>query len=214
MSKFSSFFKRLRALDREPSLAPFIFALILLALLAYVLPWLHNPGQALTLGGYDLAEWLSLHPGVRFQSPPYLASGLIRLHLVLFAGLIVLWLPRRLWPVTLICVALLVIAQLPPPEFVSQSGDVNYQQQFGLSVITLVFCGILAFLKWRTLATLIIAAVGIVISIWGLIQAREFMQVFSLPAWVGIGAPLLALVYLAMIGFIANRLRAQNEGGA
>lgn len=214
MSKFNSFFKQLRALDRDSRLAPFFFTLILVALVAYVLPWLQNPGQALTLGGYDLAEWLSLHPGVRFQSPPLLASALIRLHLALFAALIALWIPRRLWPVILSCVVLLVIAQLPPPEFVSQSSDMNYQQQLGLSIATLILCGVLVFFNWRTLATLIIAAVGMVISIWGLVQAREFMQVFALPAWVGVGAPLLAVIYLAMIGLIAYQLRVRNDAGA
>jgi hypothetical protein len=211
MSRFNSFFKQLRALDRDSSLVPVFFALILVALLAYVLPWLQNPGQALTLGGYDLAEWLSLHPGVRGQSPPYLASALIRLHLVLFAALITLWIPRRLWPVTMLSVLLLVIAQLPPPEFVSQSDDMNYQQQLGLAVTTLIVCGVFAFLNGRTLATLIIAAVGVIASMWGLSQAREFMQVFALPAWVGVGAPLLALIYLVMIGLIVNQIRVHND---
>lgn len=214
MSRFNNFFKQLRVLDRESGLAPVFFALILIALLAYVLPWLHNPGQALTLGGYDLAEWLSLHPGVRGQSPEYLASALIRFHLVLFAALITLWIPRRLWPVTLICVVLLVIAQLPPPEFVSQFDDKNYRQQFGLAVFTLIACGVFAVLNWRTLPTLIIAIIGIGLTLWGLSQARDFMHVFDLPAWTGVGAPLLSLIYLAMIGLIALGLRAQNDGGA
>jgi len=68
---------------------------LILAFFAYLLPWLHNPGQALTLGSYDLAEWLSLHPGVRAQTPPMLASLLLRLHLVILAGLIAVWIPRR-----------------------------------------------------------------------------------------------------------------------
>lgn len=208
MSRFNSFFTRLRALDRDSSVAPFFYAFILLALFAYVLPWINNPGQALTLGGYDLAEWLSLHAGVRFQSPPMLASGLIRLHLVLFTGLIVLWMPRRLWPMTLVCVVLLVIAQLPPPEFVSQSSDMNYRQQLGLAVFTLIVSGGLALWNRRTLATLILAVIGIVLCLWGMIQARRFMQDFHLPAWIGIGAPLLVLVYLSMIGLIAVQVRS------
>jgi len=205
MSRFNNSLKRLQALDRESSLAPLFYAFSLLGLLAYVLPWVHNPGQALTLGAYDLAEWLSLHPGVRFQSPPLLASALIRLHLVLLSGLIVLWMPRRLWVWTLGFVVLLVLAQLPPAEFVSQREDMNYQQQLGLAVLTLILCGGLAVWSRRTLATLMLGVVGIGVCVWGVIQAREFMQVFHLPAWMGLGAPLLMLVYLAMIGVIWGR---------
>ena len=210
MSRFNSFFNQLRALDRQSGLVPLFLAFILLAVLAYVLPWVHNSGQALTLGGYDLAEWLSLHPGVRFQSPPLLASAIIRVHLALFAGLIVLWMPRRLWVWTLILVGIFVIAQLPPPEFVTQRSDMNYQQQLGLAVFTLILCAGLAILRWRSLFTLILAVVGLGLSAWGLIQAREFMQVFSLPAWVGLGAPLLMLAYLAMIGLLIGRAQSQQ----
>ncbi|MBN8635251.1 MAG: hypothetical protein J0M07_07995 [Anaerolineae bacterium] len=54
----------------------------------YVLPWVINPGVSLTLGGYDLGEWTSLHEAVRGEQPPLLTSFLLRLPLALIAMLV------------------------------------------------------------------------------------------------------------------------------
>ena len=54
----------------------------------YVLPWVINPGVSLTLGGYDLGEWTSLHEAVRGEQPALLTSFLLRLPLALIAMLI------------------------------------------------------------------------------------------------------------------------------
>ncbi|MCU0513679.1 MAG: hypothetical protein MUE40_14060 [Anaerolineae bacterium] len=53
------------------------------ALLAYLLPWVVNPGAALTPGAYDLAEWVSLTPMARGQSPVLLTPLLLRLPLLI-----------------------------------------------------------------------------------------------------------------------------------
>ncbi len=62
--------------------------LIAVMLVCYALPWVINPGVSLTLGGYDLGEWASLHEAVRGEQPPLLTSFLLRLPLALVAVLI------------------------------------------------------------------------------------------------------------------------------
>jgi len=99
-------------------------------------------------------------------------------------------------------VGLLTLAQLPPPEFLAQRSDMNYQQQMGLAVLTPILCAALVIWNRRSLSTLILALIGVILCVWGVIQAQGFMRVFSLPAWIGLGAPLLAGVYLAMMGML------------
>ena len=58
---------------------------LLLALIAYSLPWVVGPGAALTLNAYDLAEWTSLHPAVRTAALPFaLTFGLRLLPLLVY----------------------------------------------------------------------------------------------------------------------------------
>ncbi len=61
---------------------------IAVMLVCYALPWVINPGVSLTLGGYDLGEWTSLHDAVRGEQLPLLTSFLLRLPLALVAVLI------------------------------------------------------------------------------------------------------------------------------
>src|SRR5258706_5695618 len=63
---------------------PFLF----IALLAYYLPWVYHKTAALTANGYDLAEWVSIHPAVRNGNPPLLAPFLLR---VVLSGLALLF---------------------------------------------------------------------------------------------------------------------------
>ncbi|MFN8529394.1 MAG: hypothetical protein U0670_12340 [Anaerolineae bacterium] len=55
-----------------------------LGLIGYFSAWVVNPGVALTLHAFDLAEWASLHPVVRAE-PMLITTLLLRLPLLCFA---------------------------------------------------------------------------------------------------------------------------------
>jgi hypothetical protein len=180
----------------------FLWGLILVALVGYSLPWLVNPGASLTFGGYDLAEWASLHPEVR-ATPILITSLLLRIQLALVALLVAFNIPypsRTLGTgVGLVFVISIIVGLLPPLEYFSvSSGDGNYQQQFGIAIITFVLVliaisGLLT--QHRKLVTLIIALAGIITGGIGLTQGYTLMQQFLLPVHIGPGGLLLMGVY-------------------
>jgi hypothetical protein len=165
-------------------------------LLAYILPWVVNPGAALTLGGYDLAEWISLHPGARAQTPMLFTSLLLRLPLVSLTWLIATHSSSRLtwnWWLSGVIAGLLVVAQLPPLEFVANPNDPNYQQQMALAGLSLVgvilgLSGILV--KWHLPIMLVSIIVGSISSVWGMSFAVGMMRDFRLTAETGVGVAL------------------------
>lgn len=174
-----------------PALAIF-WAWIALLLTSYCLPWVMNVGNGLTINAYDLAEWASLSPTVRAQPLLYTALFL-RLPLVMLTGFIALVAPPRfngLWLYHAAICFLLVMAQLPPLEFLNQLNDPNYQQQFALALVSSIIAVIglsgglqpIRFLLMvgMTLVTGITLAVG-----YG--QAIRVMQSLHLPAAIGVG---------------------------
>jgi hypothetical protein len=184
-------------------------------LLAYLLPWVINPGAALTMGGYDLAEWISLHPGARNQSPMLLASLLLRLPLVCVTWLISLQPPQfrftTAWWLRALLAVFLIVAQLPPLEFVTHLNDPNYQQQMALAALSLLgaLLGLSGLLfKWQALVMLICVVVGGISSIWGMSQAAGMMHDFRLPAEIGIGVVVYVGVCITWVGVM---LMGRNE---
>lgn len=197
-------------------------ALILAALLlaAYAAPWLSGGSAALTYGGYDLAEWVSLHPEVRGGNPALWAALLLRLPLTCIALLLAL-IPARAraqWSDVLRTagIILLTIAQLPPLEFFTiAQGDVNYQQQFMLALATFIL-GIGALFaplgKARAILILLVALAGLACSIGGISEANRLMQSFNIAAAIGYGAIATPALFLmaAVYGF-RRRTGKQTE---
>jgi hypothetical protein len=177
--------------NRNPG--PYLWILFALALVCYLIPWLVNPGMSLTLGGYDLAEWISL----RLPDRPMDSVMLLRLPPVLIAVMIALIASRKRfswqWWLGIVTVLFIAIALLPPFEFFLDSGlrgDVNYSQQFNLAVYALIggaigLSGL--FYRWRNylIAFLCIVTAGISLSGWS--QAQTIMQTFQLPVHIGAG---------------------------
>jgi hypothetical protein len=189
-----------------------------LALLFYVLPWVVNPGAGLTIGGYDLAEWISLSPMARTQSPALLTSFLLRLPLLALTWIIALHAPApafayRWWGYALVMM-LLVLVQIPPLEIAIQPDDINYRQQALLAGLSLVggMAGLSERLNRYCLQlTLLLAVVTGAAAVAGLLQAQDIMRQYKLPAETGIGAIGLAVVFVllaAVIGY--NRLNASR----
>ena len=136
-----------------------MIALIVMALCGYALPWIVVPSASLTLNGHDLAEWASLVPSQRATSPPLLAPLLLRLQplaLSLLLGGIAVGRRRTAMAAAAIC--LLAAAQLPPFEFVYDINNLNYRQQFGLAVFSLIGGLCLVPLQARRLALFVAAA--------------------------------------------------------
>lgn len=180
--------------------APSQYLLVSLALIAYCLPWLLNPGVSLSYGVYDLAEWTSLHPAVRESSPPLLLTLILRLPLIYVTAIVAFSqlpvLPRAAF------VTIIMVALLPPLEFFTQySGDPNYRQQFALSIVALLVGGIglSGFLvPWYPAIRIIGSAVVGVTAAWGLEQAYTLMTDYYLPVHIGLGG----LLFITLCGCI------------
>lgn len=191
---------------------------ILLALMAYVSPWVINPGAGLTVGAYDLAEWVSLSPAARAQSPALLTTFLLRLPLMSLTLLIALNAPRsaftyRRWLHTL-AVLPLCVAQLPPPEFLSQTDDINYRQQALLAggSLILAIIGLSGALhRYRLPVMVAVAGVSAVAVLAGLFQAQDILRQYKLPAETGFGGILLALLFALLAGAALYRLVKSNR---
>ena len=181
--------------------------LLAAAATAYVLPWVAAPSASMTLGAYDLAEWVSLHPSQRHTSPPLQASLLLRLQLVLLCLLFSAAsanAPRKLIPA--FCIVLLAIGQLPPPEFIKDLGNSNYRQQFALALTSLIAGLIILRVRQDLLQAILLLAtpaVGIITSLVGMSQAFGLTVSLLPAASTGLGAWLLIASYA---GCFASRL--------
>ena len=188
---------------------------IAFALVAYLLPWVVNTAGGLTLSAYDLAEWLSLHPATHPDRMPSLA---LRSQLLIIT-LLITWttgkplLTYSLW-LRLIALVLLIIAQLPPPEFLMWTGDLNQRQQAILAVISLTagiigLTGILQRLQYYLLVPVLV--IGIVMSVYALAQIIPRMREFGLQPQVGIGGLALVSIYSVLLIGVIHILRNANR---
>lgn len=189
--------------------------LMILALIAYAVPWVLNPSHALDLNAYDFAEWLSLHPAEQQTTPPLRHTLLLRGQLTILTLMVAISSPRPLltasWWLRLIIVSVMCVAQLPPLEFIRNLGDTNQQQQFILVVVSVMgsIIGMITPLhqiRWYVVAGL--ATTGILSLIIALPPALESMRAYQLPANAGIGSFMLAGVYIGIFLYSLNANRA------
>lgn len=179
-----------------------LLSLLLLGLLGYLLPWAVASSAPMTLNAFDLAEWTSLYPAQRHTDPPLLAPLLLRAQLVILTVIFALTASGRPGKaITAAAVLLLALAQLPPFEYVYDIANLNYQQQFGLALVSLIG-GLLATLarNWRLARILLIglAAVGIVSVYAGVSQAFDVLRQLQVIASVGLGPWLLIASYASI----------------
>ncbi len=181
--------------------------LIALALAACLLPWVVNPGAGLSLNPADLAEWTSLSPTVQAQSPTLLTTFLLRTPLLVVALLVGFATARfRGWAA--LGILLLATAQLPPFEFLADSGNANYRQQALMAGLT-AGLGLLAlFAVPRRLSlpgVFAVSAAGIIAAWLGMISALTEMRAFGLAAQPGDG---IVVYSAALVGAFAVALQA------
>ena len=182
-----------------------IYIVAALMVVLYLLPWVVNPAASLTPNGYELAEWMSLHPVVRGGNPPLLPSLLLRLPLVCVA-LLLAFTTRR--SVIAAAIVFIVSAGLLPPELLQATGNPNSSQQGALAIITLIggaigISGVLP--RFRHWIATVIAVMGAVCCILGLVQGIDLMRGFNLPAQIGFGGAALSVVFLVVAYDAATR---------
>ncbi len=196
----------------KPHNAALLF--VLGGLAAYLLPWLNAPGTALSMGGYDLAEWTSLYPELRFAQPPLLVTLALRLPSALLIILLAMHhsdeyiTPFRLrWILMLLAVLITSIALLPPLEFISNTDDPNYRQQFALAAATLAL-GTLSLFRLPVLHTawarLNLALLGLGISGIALAEAQRLLIGLSMPVAIGPGGIGTGLAFALLAAFNAR----------
>ncbi len=206
---------------KQPTISnTYLWILILLALAAYSLPWVINPGASLNPGAYDLAEWTSLHPTVRNGNPPLLTTLLLRGQLVLLAFIVAAKTPRPIltgkWTLSALSVIAIAAASLPPFEYFTEArNDPNYRQQFLLTLGILIggTIGLSGRLyNIRGWLVMVLAFAGLISSIIALAQSLELMQQYHLPAQIGMGGIGMSAIYAISLVFMAMSNRNNKQG--
>ncbi len=189
---------------------PLVTISLLMSLLAgLLLPWLLAPNAAMTLNAYDLAEWASLHPAQRGANPPLVVPLLLRAQLVILCALAGVaaqcTLEKRAPALVIVGLA---VAQLPPIEFVYDIGNLNYRQQFGLALASLILG--LAALRWinRRWQPMFVAGFGLVGALTTLAGATLALDVFASlasggSAGLGVWIAIASYICLFVSGFRA-----------
>ena len=177
--------------------------LLIVALIGFLLPWVVAPSGPMTLNAFDLAEWVSLHPSQHHTFPPLQASLWLRLQLLIICwsfSAVTVKTPRRL--AAALCIVMLALAQLPPPEFVLDPGNLNYRQQLVLALASLI--GGLALLRVKRARTLIAMLValpcaGAATALAGIIMALEVYASLQSGGALGTGLWILVACYTGII---------------
>lgn len=178
----------------------FTWLVVIIALFAYVIPHVLNPGVSLSLGAYDFAEFLAKRP---FDDRGYYTILALRGQLLLITALLAFSTHRPYftahWWARLVVCGILIIAQLPPLTFISNTGDVNQQQQMLLTIGSAILVAIgLSGIFWknRWLIRVIIGLIGVITMIYSLNNAINIMQDYALPAHIGFGGVALIMIYI------------------
>ncbi|MFN8380227.1 MAG: hypothetical protein U0452_16325 [Anaerolineae bacterium] len=186
--------------------ARWLWLIAAVAMASCLMPWLTNPAAGLSLNPDDLAEWTSLAPSVLAQTPPLFTTFLLRTPLLIVALFIGLAATRhRVWVTLLILV--LAAAQLPPFEFLKDSGNSNYRQQLLMAVLTAglgmaVLFGIPR--RFALTGAAIVSILGLAAALVGTMSALRDMQAFALPVHIGPGVVLYSVALISMIAWAAT----------
>lgn len=190
-----------------------LWVIVCAALVGYMMPWVSTPGTGLSLGGYDLAEWASLHPASQTTRPIMLTSLLLRV-VPAFLALIIAFNTGKQYNkriaglVGSIFVTVTTLLLLPPLEFFTEArNNPNYQQQFIISigVLGIGFFALRGLLdRWRKPVILGLCIAAFFAGALGLIRASGLMQQYAISMQLGLGG-LLSLFLILLAAFIEAR---------
>ncbi len=177
------------------------FMILVLCGIGYLTAWVTHPAGGLTFHAFDLAEWASLHPLVRAESPALLTTLLLRLPLVVISILFALSAHReRRWRIWCWAAAFATaLGLLPPFDFVTQLSNGNYQQQFGLALIAAAALALSLTGRLKHAYPILSAAVALIGLISGLVgfaRALDLLRAFDVAASPGVG------VFVTNIGLV------------
>lgn len=176
----------------------FLKASVLLAVVGLILPWFSTNQAGFTIGLYDFAEWVSLHPLERSADLPLLTTFFLRLQVAI---VIVLWLtavkeiPRLWW---LLMLGLCCLAQLPPINAVAEWRDPNYLQQILITLGTLIAAPFARRIQDRVALMLAGSVLALASTSAALITAQGLVAGFNLFSQPMTGAWLYIIVMLAL----------------
>lgn len=177
------------------------FMILVLCVIGYLTAWVTHPAGGLTFHAFDLAEWASLHPLVRAESPALLTTLLLRLPLVAISILFALSAHRvrrwRIWCWAAACAT--VLGLLPPLDFVTQISNGNYQQQFGLALIAAAALALSLTGRLKHAYPILSAAVtliGLISGLVGFTRALDLLRAFDVAVSPGVG------IFVTNIGLI------------
>lgn len=191
---------------------------VCLAAGSYCVPWIQSSGASLSLTGYDLAEWTSLVPGIRYGEQPMLVPGLLRSQLLFLTVAITLLPSRRrsvFWWFCGLIALFLVIAQLPPIEYFLDQGwqlDVNYGQQTTLAILSLInasVCWLLPRNQAREAVLTLIGASSIISAISGVSNSLALATALEIPVSAGPG---VVGYFAAILGLLLSAVRSLRPG--
>gem|GEM_PF-1751550 len=117
--------------------------MLVVAALGLTLPWTNTGAASLSMSAFDLAEWTTLVPEVRYGGNAMALPQQLRLLMVLMVFAVSMLPNRRFswgWFAALLVVLAGIIALLPPFEYFIDPGsgfrgDVNYNQLMTLALI-------------------------------------------------------------------------------
>lgn len=165
--------------------------------IAYVTAWVAHDITGMTLNAYDWAEWTTLTPAERQSTPALMAGFWLRLHMVLLVLIFVGGASSLGWRklgISIVVVGSLL--QMPPPEFVANFQDINYQQQAMFALVSLVmgagFVVVQPSSKWLGI---IIGSVGLVACVAGLEAGLRVIAPFELDVSIGWGFGMMLVGY-------------------
>lgn len=173
---------------------PLMLLALAAAAICYFLPWITHGYASMTFGGYDLAEWTSLHPAVRFVEPALQTTLWLRLPPVFMLGALMfsIAVPRfsSRWWFLIFVVLIISAALLPPFEFIIPRDDPNYRQQTFVAGAALII-GMAGLIPWSRRIqqgiVLALCAAAILSALIGLSNSIALMQGFELSPQIGVG---------------------------
>ena len=188
-----------------------LYALLVIGLIAYMMPWIDGPSSGMTLNAYDLAEWTSLYPPQRATSPPLLAPLLLRMQLLLMSVMFgLLASGRASVAISATAILLLAAAQLPPVEILDDPGNLNYRQQLFLAGASLIAGWACVPLKRQRFINLMLIGLALIAAGTAIIGQREAASVYAeleQAASSGFGLWLLVLANVAIAALAGLSLR-------
>ena len=183
----------------------------------YYLPWLSGSGAGLSFNAIDLAEWVSLHPVARAETPALVTPMLLRILLILIGVIAILSLRRMLFQ--LVTTGLVMLALVPPVGFSAiTSADPNYRQQFVLALSAAGSLGSLTFFsRFYTAppatAAASIGLLGFLAAVLGLLRAYDIVSLSGYDLVVGPGGLLTAGLFLLLAVLVIVPVTLKKNGG-